>query len=176
MQLRSERGDKPVHLHGDLLALPPRAADLTDDLGQGNQVGRGRCSRWPVPFRAVREFRYPVHDANSQGFLTFRTDSRMAHSLGGQQPDSALAMPIGVVTAAFGKEVQRPGKPLACTQRAQHRKVVHRCAERSCLPAEHRRRMRIGVAHKPVVVKPGANPVHRWVRGESRLHGEDMFG
>src|SRR5215469_18968577 len=100
----------------------------------------------------------------------------MAHALRGEEPYSALAMAIKVVTAAFGKEVQRSGKPLACTQRTQHRKVVHRRAERSCLPADHGWRMRIGVAHKPVVVKFGANPVHRRVRGEPRLHGEDMFG
>ena len=94
----------------------------------------------------------------------------------GLEPDTALAVPVQVVFPLLGKELDRARQAVPGAQRRRHREVVELGAEDGGLAAEHRRRMRVGVADQAVPVQRGAGPVHRRVRGQARLHREDVPG
>ena len=138
-QLRAEGGHKPVHLCDDLLALRAAALDLADDLRQGYQVDEPRRPGWPLALRAVGQLGYAVQHTNGERLAAARAGPGVCVSLAGLEPDPAFAVPVQVVTAALGMEVDGPGKSGAGAQRLRHGEVVQPGAECGRLPADHRR-------------------------------------
>ncbi len=138
-QFRSEGGHQAVHLDDDALTLRAGCANFADDLRKGDHVRVVRRAIRPPSGAAIGEFCHPVQHSNGERLLTLWAHLVMALALPREELDPALTVPIQVITATFGKEVEGPGEPLACTQPTQHRKVVKFSAERGRFPAKHRR-------------------------------------
>ena len=138
-QLGAQGGDEPVHLGDDLFTLGATAGQLADDLRQRYQVDESSNPSRPLAQWAVGEFRYPVQHANRERLAATWTGPGVCIGLAGLEPDPAFAVPIQVVTPAFGMEVDGPGESRAGTQRLRHCEVVQPGAECGRLPADHRR-------------------------------------
>ena len=160
---------------GDGLALRADLVDLGQDLGQGNQAahragGPGRRGLLPP----VRQILDPVHDADRQRLAAHRAAPPVLPGLAGREADVAMAVPVQVVLALLGKEFQRAPVPLARLQRPAQGEVVQLGVEDAHLPSELFRGVGVGVGHEPETVQGRHPPVHRRVRGEARLHREDV--
>ena len=90
--------------------------------------------------------------------------------------DAALAVPVQVVLALLGEELDGAAIafPVAATQRVEQRVVAQLGVEAGRLPRQLRRRVGVGAGDQRVVVEPGDAPVHRRIGGETGLHGEDV--
>ena len=175
-QLRPERGDQPAHLAGHLLALGPGGEELADDLGQLDQAGESRRPGRPETGRAVGQLRDAVQDPDRQRLAALRAPGGQRAGLLGADPDPALAVPVQVVLALFGEELDRAVQAPPGPQRVGHREVVQLRAEHGGLPAQHRRGVRVGVADQPVGIQRRAGPVHRRIRRQAGFHREDVTG
>ena len=96
--------------------------------------------------------------------------------LGRGRPHVAGAVAVQVVLALFGEELDRAVEAVPGPQRPLNAEVVGLAGERGRLPAQHRRRVRVGVGHQPVLVQARHPPVHLGVGGQSGLDGEDVGG
>ena len=122
--------------------------------------------------------------ASSSTRCSTPTVSGLPHS--GQRPprrgsrpapaDAAGAVPVEVVLALLGEELDRAGEPVAGLQRPPDGAVVEVGVEHRGLPAQRRRRVRVGVGDQPVAVQRRHPPVHRRVGGQAGLHREDVLG
>ncbi len=175
-QLRAVGGGEVADLAEDLLALGPHTEDLAHDLRQRDQVvevGRtvGADARGPVGERFDA-----VQHADGQGLAAAGAQSTVGAGVARFEAHLALAVSVEVVFAFLGEELHGAGETLAGLQRPFDREVVQVGVEDAGLPAQHRRRMRIGVADQRVSVEPGDPPVHLRVAGEPGLQREDVPG
>ena len=137
-QFRAQRGDQPAHLGVDLLALGSGAQQFGHHVRQGDQVdGAGRGVR-PVALRPVGQFRHPVEYADRQRLPALRAYPLVGGRLSGLQPDPALTVPVQVVTAALGEEIDRALQAGPGPQGPLDRKIIQFNVKCCCLTAKHR--------------------------------------
>ena len=138
-KFRAARGHQPVNEAIDALALRPHREDLADNFRKLNQIIEAGRSRRPVAIGAIGQFCDPVQNADRQRFMTLGTDSVTLASLRWLEPDPALTVPVQVILAFFGIELDRARQPVSGAQRRGHREVVHVGRESGRFPAQHRR-------------------------------------
>jgi hypothetical protein len=175
-QLGSQRGDQPPDLAGHLLALRPGGQDLAHDVGQLDQVGEPGGAGRPVPGRSVGDLGHPVQHADGERLAALRAQGIERPGLLGVDPHPALAVPVQVILALLGEELDGARQAVPGAQRRRDGEVVHLGVEDGGLAAQHRRGVRVGVAHQAVPVQRGAGPVHRRIGGQAGLHREDVIG
>ena len=160
---------------GDPLALRTDLVDLGQDLGQGDQAPhRARGLGWRDVLGPVGKVLHAVHHADGQRLAARRTAAFVLAGLAGRQTDVAVAVPVEVVLALLGEELQRALVPLPRLQRPAEREVVQLGVEDAHLPPQLLRRMGVGVGHQPEAVERRHPPVHRRIGGKSRLDREDV--
>lgn len=114
--------------------------------------------------------------ADGERFSAFRAASGAGFGVGGFEPHPALAVPVEVVLALLGEELDGACEPVAGFQRAFDGVVVEVGVEHGGLASQHRRGVRVGVADQGVAVEPGYAPVHLRVAGQAGFEGEDVPG
>ena len=128
-----------AHLGVDLLALGPGAQQFGHHVRQGDQVdGVGRGVR-PVTLHPVGQFRYPVEYADRQRLPALRAYPLAGGRLSGLKPDPALTVPVQVVTAALGEEIDRALQAGPGPQGLLDRKIIQFNVKCCGLTAKHRR-------------------------------------
>ncbi len=158
------------------LALGPDPQDLAHDLRQRHETAEaGRAVR-PRAVRPVRKLLDPVQHADRERLAADRAPALAAPALRRLQADVALAVAVQMVLAFLGEELDGAAVALAGLQRPPHGEVVDVGREHARLPPQHRRRVRVRVAHQPVAVQRRHPPVHGGVRGEPGLQREDVPG
>ena len=174
-QLRAEPLDHGADLGGDGLGLGPDTRDLAEDLRQLHERGEARGALRPVPVRPVGERVDPVLHADRRPLAASRALAARGARLLRRHPDVAGAVAVEVVLALLGEELDGAAEAVAGAQRPVDREVVDvGQLEGRRLPAEHGRRVRVGVGHEPVPVEAGHPPVHRGVGGQPGLDGADV--
>ena len=159
----------------DPLALRADLVDLGENLGERDQaLHRARGLRRSCVLGPVREVLDAMHHADRERLAAHRTQAVVRAGLAGGEPDIAVAVPVQVVLALFGKELQRAPVPLSRLQRPADREVVEIGVEDAHLPPELLGRMGVGVGHQPEAVELRHPPVHRRVRREAGLDREDV--
>ena len=123
-EFRAQRGDEPAYFGADFLTLGAGSEDLTHNLRQRDQVGGAGRSLRPAAHGPVGEFGDPVQHADGERFAALRTDPAVLHGLAWLEANPALAVPVQVVTAALGEEIDRPGQTCPSPQGGLDREIV----------------------------------------------------
>ena len=121
----------------DPFALRADAVDLGEDFGQGNQAlhgARGLGRRGLLG--AVREVFDAMHHTDRQRLAARRAQAVMRAGLCGGEADPAVAVPVQMVLALLGKELERAFVPHPGLQRPAEREVVQVGVEDAHLPSE----------------------------------------
>ena len=175
-QFRPEPLDHGADLGGDGLGLRADARDLAEDLRQRHERRETRGAVRPVPVRPVGERVDPVLHADRRLLPASRALAAGRAGLLRRHPDVAGAVAVEVVLALLGEELDGAAEAVAGAQRPVDGEVVDvGQLERRRLPAEHGRRVRVGVGHQPVPVEAGHPPVHRGVGGQARSRWRQMW-
>ena len=90
------------------LLLRADAADLPEHLGKLDEVGDVRPSWGTVAFGPVGEFLDTVQHTDGEGLGTLRAQSGRPAGSGGVPIDAACAVPVRVILALLGEELDRP--------------------------------------------------------------------
>ena len=174
-KLRPEPAEETLVVLRDPLALRADLVDLGEDLGQRDQALHGAGGRGRGGLLApVGQVLDAVHDPDRQRLAAHRTQSVVPAGLAGRQADVAVAMPVEVVLALLGEELQRASVPLPRLQRAAQREVVELGVEDAHLAPQLLRRVGVGVRHQPEPIEGRHPPVHRRVRRKAGLDREDV--
>ena len=83
-------------------------------------------------------------------------------------------MPIIMVFPFLGKEFDRPHQPLAMLDGLVQALVAQLDIQEIGLPPQLSRRMGVGIGDQVIAVQGRQPPVHRRIRGQSRLHRMDI--
>ena len=79
-----------------------------------------------------------------------------------------------MILAFFREELYGSVKPPACLDSPGQSFIGHGAVQEICLSSQFCRRMSIRIGDQLIPVESGYPPVHRRIRGQSRLHGMDI--
>ena len=176
-KLRPEPAEEALVVPRDPLAL---RTDLVDSRTGSRAAGSGSASGPRSPAEPAPR----VGSARSSTRCITPTVSGLPHAghrpprsrvSSGGETDVAVAVPVEVVLALLGEELQRAPVSLPRLQRPAEREVVQLGVEDAHLPPQLLRRMGVGVGHQPEAVELRHPPVHRRVRREAGLDREDVL-
>ena len=108
VQLRAEFGDERVQLRLDGLGLRAHATDLAEDLGELDEVPDLPRAVGRVPVRPVGQFLHPVQDADRERLAALGAEPLGVAGARGLPVHAAGPVPVGVVLALLGEELDRP--------------------------------------------------------------------
>ena len=128
-EFRPEGGDKPVNHGVNALALRPDGENLANDFRERNEIIEARGPIGPVAIRAVSKLSDPVQNADGERFMTVGAGAVAVASLLRLKPDPALTVPVQVILALFGIELDRPAEPVSGAEGFGDSEEVHRARE-----------------------------------------------
>ena len=133
-------------------------------------AGRGRDDL----LGAVGEVLDAMHHTDRERLAARRTPAFPLAGFARGEANVAGAVPVQMVLALLGKELQRAFVPLPGLQRPAQREVVEVGVEHAHLPSELLRRMGVRVGNQPEAIQRRHPPVHRRIRRKTGLDREDV--
>ena len=148
----------------DSLHFPALGTDTNtgaDHLGQGDQIFEGvRPCRGSST--SIGEGLDAMQHADGESAAALRTPAGGGPCLLWCPADTALAMPVQVVLALFGVELDGAGETrrIAAAQRRADRRVGQVCVETGCLAPQSGCRVGVRIGHHCIAVQAGEAAVH----------------
>jgi hypothetical protein len=175
-EFRPKRGDGAVVGMGDGLRGDAAADDLRQDLRQRNEARHRAGRRRRHSLAAIGQCFDAVRHADRDRSPACRAAATQFDRLPWVEPHAAIAMPVHVILAFLGEELDRSDIAFTALQRPSDREIIGCAGKARRFAAEFAGRMRVGIGGETEAVERGNAPVHGRIGRQAGFDGEDVRG